>query len=322
MTPTPTEPPTVVHPAAPGLRRLANVRMALTLVSEWYYGSKCYLDHAVRLGERLLFGEDYLAARLSRYRGQKKLAFMYPGYLLGRASFERLEHLLESRVCRVFAVAGGGGPYSQDIRRSAELERRTMERVLSETDAEEIYLIGHSQGGLLARWMVQKLDAAELVRKCIFLATPHRGTWAGALGVLNRAVATTRARVLDLPPVDGESALRMLPGSSFLTELNETPLPEGPGFLNLYNVLDPLVWPARYARLPYPEATNILLRKIGHVQPLYDHQELEIILRALLSPARHGQALEREVLSGQQVLERRVMGRGAHRHREIVTSSD
>ncbi len=312
----------VVHPAPSGRRTLANVRMALTALAECYYTAKCYLDHGVRVSERLFFGERYLPNRLRQYRGQKRIAFLYHGYLLGRPSFERFEHLLESDVFRIFAISGGYQPYSQDIRRSAEFERRIMEHVLSQVDAEEVYLLGHSQGGLVARWMVQKMDAAEFVKKCVFLATPHMGTWAGALGVLNRAAARLGSVVPGFPQLEGESAFQMLPGSPFLADLNEAPLPDGIDFLNLYNLLDPMVWPSRYARLPYPEATNILFKKIGHMQPLYDYQELEIILRALLFPTGRGRALEKEVLAGQEVLERRVMGRGGYRYREIVTSSD
>jgi len=312
----------VVQPAPSGRRTLANVRMALTAMAEVYYTAKCYLDHGVRTSERLFFGEKYLPNRLRQYKGQKRVAFFYHGYMLGRPSFERFEHLLESEVFKIFAISGGYQPYSQDIRRSAEYERKMMEYVLTQVDAEEVYLVGHSQGGLVARWLLQKLDAAELVQKCVCLATPHMGTWAGALGFVNRAIAKVGGLLPGFPHMEGESAYQMLPGSSFLAELNEAPLPDGIDFLNLYNLLDPMVWPSRYARLPYPEATNILFKKIGHMQPLYDYQELEIILRALLFPTGRGRALEREVLAGQTVLERRVMGRGGYRYREIVTSSD
>ena len=315
-------PSMVVHPAPPGRKTLANVRQALTFTAECYYITKNYLDHAVRFTERLIYGQKYLPLRLSQYQGQKKVALCYHGYMQGRPGFERLERLLESKIFNIFAVAGGYQPYSQDIRRSADYEREVLAWVLAETDATEVYLIGHSQGGLVARYMVQKLDAAALVKKCIFLATPHMGTWAGVAGAANWLVTRAASLVPGFPLIEGESALQMLPGSLFLRDLNETPLPEGMDFLNLYNQLDPLVWPSRFARLPYTEATNILFKKIGHLQSLYAPQELEIMLRALMFPTGHRWALEREILEGQEVLERRVMGEGGQRYREIVTSSD
>ena len=126
-----------------------------------------------------------------------------------------------------------------------------------------------------------------------------------------------------MPAVHGESAFQMLPGSPLLADLNRAPLPGGVDFLNLYNRLDPVVWPSRYARLPYREATNLLLKKVGHLQPLYDYQELDILLRALLTPAgRAHSRFEDDVLEGQEVLERRVMGTGDEQYEEIVTSAD
>ncbi len=297
--------------------------MALTFASEWYYITKNITDHAVRLTERMFFGEKYLPNRIREYRGQKKVAMMYHGYLQGRPGFERLERILESDVFNIFGISGGYQPYSQDIRRSADYERRVLDWVLSETDAEEVYLIGHSQGGLVVRWLVQKMEAPSQVSKCIFLATPHMGTWAAVAGVPHRLLTHMAATLPGMPRIVGESAFQMLPGSPFLAGLNRIPLPGNMDFLNLYNRLDPVVWPSRYARLPYREATNILLKKIGHLQPLYDYQELDIMLRALLQPAggRH-EVFEDEVLAGQQVLERRVMGTGDERYEEIVTSAD
>ena len=313
----------VVEPAAGGRRTLANLRMALTLTSELYYASKNVTDHAVRLTERLLFGEKYLPNRLAQYRGQKKIALMYHGYMQGRAGFERLERLLDSDVFNIFGISGGYQPYSQDIRRSAEYERRVLDWVLSETDAEEIYLIGHSQGGLVIRWLVQKMMPPDQVKKCIFLATPHMGTWAGIAGVPHRLVTRAMGLLPSMPTVHGESGLQMLPGSPFLADLNRAQLPGGMDFLNLYNRLDPVVWPSRYARLPYREATNVLLKKIGHLHPLYDYQEFAIMLRALLTASGKAPSVfEGEILAGQEVLERRVMGTGEEQYEEIVTSAD
>ena len=313
----------IVEPAPGGRRTLANLRMALTLTSEAYYATKNATDHAVRLTERLFFGEKYLPNRLREYRGQKKIAMMYHGYMQGRAGFERLERLLGSEVFNIFGISGGYQPYSQDIRISAEYERRVLDWVLSETDAEEVYLIGHSQGGLVVRWLVQKMMAPPEVKKCIFLATPHMGTWAALAGIPHRIATKALGFIPNMPEIVGESAFQMLPGSPLLADLNRVPLPGGMDFLNLYNRLDPVVWPSRYARLPYREATNILLKKVGHLQPLYDYQEFDIMLRALLSPAgRAHSVFEDDVLAGREVLERRVMGTGDEMYEEIVTPAE
>jgi triacylglycerol esterase/lipase EstA (alpha/beta hydrolase family) len=292
-------------------RRFAAVRMLLTTIEESYFMTKNVLDHAVGITERLAFGQKYLPSRLARYRGQKRIAFLYHGYAQGRWAFERLERLLESEPFNVFGICGGYQPYSQDIRRSAEYELRTIEYVLRETDVEEVILIGHSQGGLIVRYLLQALGVTAVanVTRALYLCTPHRGTWAACAGVAHGAAAHALARLPGVSrkvELSGESALQMIPGSSFLKDLNARPLPSSVAHTSLYNTFDPAVWPARFARLPYPEATNILFQKIGHLHALYDIQELEVILRSILVPKGNAHDRSRTILQDQPVLEERV----------------
>jgi len=310
----------VVERALRDREALCQIRMGLSLITEVYNVAKNTLDHAVRIAENLYFGQDYLDSRLAAYRGQKKVVFLYHGYLQGRPSFERLERMLDSPLFELFPVAGGYQPYSQDLRISAEYERRVVERVLAETDVEEVYVVGHSQGGLIARYMVQELGMPKL-KRCVFLSTPHRGTWSGGVGYLHRLATLALKAVPRFPDVRGESALQLLPGSRFLDHLNSLDLPAGVEFTSLYNYMDPFIVPARYGRMPYPRAHNILMMKLGHYHPLYDHQEMEILLRALVLGQGAFADFRNTILGGQEVLEPRprktVEGAGV-----FVTSSD
>ena len=125
-----------------------------------------------------------------------------------------------------------------------------------------------------------------------------------------------------LPTINSESAFQMLPGSKLLRSLNESPLPSGISYTNIYNYIDPLVWPPAYARLPYPEANNILIKKIGHLQPLYDVQELEIILRSLLVEEEDDRKRGLLILRDQDVIEERYLSGMEKEYGEFVTSSD
>ena len=281
---------------------LSQLRMGLSAMNEAYNLAKNGLDHAVRIAENFYFGQDYLDARLKAYRGQKRAVFLYHGYMQGRPAFERFERLLDSPIFDFFPIAGGFQPYSQDIRISAEYERRVMARVLAETDVEEIDLVGHSLGGMVARTLVQELGVPKL-KRCVFLATPHRGTWAGLVGYPHRAVAATLSLLPSLPTISGESALQLLPGSQFIHHINSLPLPKDVEYSSLYYYADPLTLPARYGRLPYPQANNILMMKFGHYHPLYDAQEFEIVLRALVLGQQDPEAFRETVLGGQQVLQ-------------------
>jgi hypothetical protein len=107
-----------------------------------------------------------------------------------------------------------------------------------------------------------------------------------------------------------------------LRRLNERPLPAGVAHTNLYNAVDPLVWPHRFARLPYPEATNVLFRKIGHLHALYDLQELEVILRSILVPLGNTHDRSRVILQDQPLLEQRLHKGTTAEYEEFVAGSD
>lgn len=299
---------------------LCKMRMGLSLITEIHNIAKNSLDHAVRIAENFYFGQDYLDSRLAAYRGQKKAVFLYHGFGQGRPSFERFERFLTSPLFDLFPIAGGYSPYSQDIRISAEYELKVIEQVLQKTDIQEVYLLGHSQGGILVRYMMQELQVPK-VKRCVFLATPHRGTWSGLVGYLHRPATLALRAVPKLPAVYGESSLQLLPNSKLINRLNSLELPPDVEYTSLYNYLDPFILPARYGRLPYPQAHNILMMKIGHYHPLYDHQDMEIVLRALVLGQSAFANFRQEILGGQEVLDNPGLSQESGA-KVFITSSD
>ncbi|MBN1945259.1 MAG: alpha/beta fold hydrolase [Bradymonadales bacterium] len=319
----PQTPATVYRFQSPsGRRKLAGLRMALSVFSELSNLGINLLDHAVDFAEQVSFGEKYLPNRLRHYRGQKRLVVLVHGYAQGRAAFETMERLLSTPFFDIFPITAGYQPYSQDIRTSAEQERERIEYILARTDIEEIALVGHSQGGLVIRDIIQRQQFTDRVRHCVFLATPHMGTWAGVAGYLHGAVASVLGTMWKKARIEGESGKQMIPQSAFLRSLNERDLPGGIAYTNLYNYIDPLVWPASYARLPYPQAHNILVLKIGHLQVLYDLQELEIVLRALMLERPEESDFASEVVGVGEVLETRdILGESAQYGEVVATAT-
>jgi len=49
----------------------------------------------------------------------------------------------------------------------------------------------------------------------------------------------------------------------------------------VHYALDPMIWPPTNAILPYPEAENHFINKVGHAQPLYCSRATRIAIRAL-----------------------------------------
>jgi hypothetical protein len=87
-------------------------------------------------------------------------------------------------------------PFAYDWRLSNRLNARRLKDVVEPAlerwrarggpDAEaRLILIGHSMGGLLARWYVEREGGAALTRKLITIGTPHRGAVAAAKQLVN-----------------------------------------------------------------------------------------------------------------------------------------
>jgi triacylglycerol esterase/lipase EstA (alpha/beta hydrolase family) len=203
-----------------------SISLGLSVVEEAGYVVRNALDTSLGFSWKLLYGSDYHRRRLSEYRQQKRLLVMVPGYMQSPLSFQRLEQYLGSEPFDVFTYLWGDFPYSQDITISAAQLARVLEEVYCHTTAREIYLLGHSQGGIIIRVMVQHGLAGGLpIRKCLFLSSPHQGTWVGVAAVPHRGVR----KLVDLLPyvrkVSGESGVQLLPESPLLSDLNSRPLP-------------------------------------------------------------------------------------------------
>ena len=119
---------------------------------------------------------------------------------------------------------GSNADHAEEIANAvAALRERTGE--------ERIDIVAHSMGGLATRAYLREVGAAT-VRRVIFLGTPHRGTLSAYLAF-------------------GDGRDEMIPGSPFLTELNEgDPVPGGVEAMTIRTPIDALVLPNESATLP------------------------------------------------------------------------
>lgn len=105
-----------------------------------------------------------------------------------------------------------------------------VDSLLARTGAGRVDVVAHSMGGLATRAYLR--DHPEKVRRAVFLATPHRGTWAAVFAF-------------------GEGRAEMLPGSDFLTELNSgPPVPPGVEAFTVRTLLETHILPGESATLP------------------------------------------------------------------------
>lgn len=139
-------------------------------------------------------------------------------------------------------------PYLSGVPELADRLAERIEAICALTGSEKVHLVGHSMGGVVARWYVQELGGDERVDTSITIGSPHSGTYAAMLGV-------------------GTGARDLRPGSRVMRLLERNARPSDVRWIAYYSNLDMLVQPAASAMLDHPQlnATNILVKDHGHV---------------------------------------------------------
>jgi pimeloyl-ACP methyl ester carboxylesterase len=140
------------------------------------------------------------------------------------------------------------GPVVGDVREVARDLAQAVEELCAETGYERVHVVGHSLGGLVARYYVQRLGGDERVHTLVTLGTPHQGT----------------AHAYLLP----HNLVRQLrPGSDLLRELAEPTPGCRTRFVSVWSDLDQMVVPQRNGRIEHPDLAvrNVLVPGSGHM---------------------------------------------------------
>jgi pimeloyl-ACP methyl ester carboxylesterase len=185
------------------------------------------------------------------------------GLIDNRSIFAVLRRTLARRgfhrvICHSFSF------FTRDMETAAADLGDRIEQVCAETGHDQVVIVGHSLGGLLARWYVQKLGGDSRVRTVVTLGTPHAGS-----------------RIARIWPT--ELARQLLPGSPALQALEEP----APGcqtrFVAVWSDLDELISPKASARLEHPDliSRNVLVRGVGHMALLISGRVQHQIVTAL-----------------------------------------
>lgn len=155
-------------------------------------------------------------------------------------------------------------PLSDDIRRVARRLALLVESVCRETGYERVHIVGHSMGGVIGRYYVQRLGGDVRVHTLVTLGSPHGGT--------------TPARM-----VPHSVARQLRPESDIVQEFNEP----APGcrtrMIAVWSDLDQVVIPKRNARIVHPDllARNVFVRAVGHMSLPVDGRVVHEICTAL-----------------------------------------
>ncbi|MFE5299766.1 lipase family alpha/beta hydrolase [Streptomyces sp. NPDC056632] len=170
------------------------------------------------------------------------------GFVDNRSVFVLLRRAL-ARHGRDRVESVNYSPLTCDLRTAAELLGRHVEEVLARTGHREVDLVGHSLGGLIARYYVQRLGGDARVRTLVMLGTPHSGT--------------TFVPLADAHPL----VRQMRPGSEVLRELAGPAVGCRTRFVSFWSDLDQVMIPVETARLDHPDlvAHNVRVSGVGHL---------------------------------------------------------
>jgi pimeloyl-ACP methyl ester carboxylesterase len=180
---------------------------------------------------------------------------------------------------------------TNDIRAAAAGLAAEVERLCEQTGYERIHIVGHSLGGMIARYYVQRLGGDARVHTLVCLGSPHTGTRAARL-------------------VPKRFAGQLRPDSDVVAELAEPATGCRTRFIAVWSDLDQLIVPKRAARIDHPDlvSQNLFVRGLGHLSLPVDGRVVHAICTTLAHLDHAGSAMGGDVV---RMHERRRRGTAA-----------
>lgn len=132
-----------------------------------------------------IFGFFKIENYIPRRTGIKTPVFIIPGYFLNRSSVFFLFYFLRNRGFEnIFIIVPT--PFTDSVEnlsyKSAKMIDEKLENILA--DSKEIFIIGHSLGGIIAKYITENQDKFDFeVKKCVTICSPHSGTRLAHFGI-------------------------------------------------------------------------------------------------------------------------------------------
>jgi hypothetical protein len=181
------------------------------------------------------------------------------------------------------------------ITQSAEELRTFVNKVLSQTKASQVDLVGHSQGGMMPNYYLKYLGGAAKVNTFIGLAPSNHGTTLGGLKELigNFPFASLAIEVF-LEVIGAPALPEQEVGSAFEKKTFEGgDTVSGPRYVVIETTHDEVVTPYTNAFLSGPDVTNITIQSqcpsdtVGHIGMFEDSPVMQNVLNQLsASPSK------------------------------------
>ncbi len=145
----------------------------------------------------------------------------------------------------------------------AKITQARVQEILKETGSQDISLVGHSMGGLIATYYALNLAPPKVVKEVITLGTPFAGSYLAFV-------------------CPGKCSFEMRLGGSFVQKLREGLQKNSyTKFVTIDSTTDLLVWPHNSAVLPETQARRVCFQGVGHVQMLLSDPVINVVCQEL-----------------------------------------
>lgn len=191
--------------------------------------------------------EGPLPLQAGAFRGPRPVVLLH-GFIDNRSVFAVLRRSLGQHGWQT-VVGVNYSPLTGDVRAAAAVLAAQVEEVRERTGHQQVDIVSHSLGGLVARYYVQRLGGGEKVHSLVTLGTPHLGT---------RAVP-----LLSVHPI----VRQIRPDSDMVRELAEPITGCRTRFISFWSDLDPVMAPTETARLCHEDlrVCEVPVQGIGHL---------------------------------------------------------
>ena len=203
------------------------------------------------------------------------------GYVHNRSAFLVLGRALRRAGFR-YVHGLNYNPLRHDIPQLSRLLAIEADRVRAAAGSDQVMIVGHSMGGIVARHYAQVRAQPGTVDTVVTLGSPHLGTYTAWLG-------------------PGHAARDLHPRAAVVRHLQETARPTSTRWIAFYSELDLMVTPSSSGRLTHPAlaATNVVLGDTGHLSLLRSGEVTRVVIDYLADrdrgtrarPRRGGRAL-------------------------------
>jgi triacylglycerol lipase len=151
----------------------------------------------------------------------------------------------------------------RSIHEFARVLAEEVEKVIADSQSEQVDLVGQSMGGLVIRSYLAEGSSRAKIRRVVTLGSPHGGTKLAVFGL-------------------GQGAKEMVPGSAFLESLNPgVQIPEGGRFYAIYTIVDNMVLPNESTKLTWDGVKNLETRIVNHVGLAYCKHTARLVKECL-----------------------------------------